>query len=90
MLSLDEAIQHCHEKAKELREEANTRRQHSSERNDCLECANEHEQLSEWLRELKERRETMEMIKKHYILIEKSPRDNPNDFMTGRIVPDVL
>lgn len=28
--------------------------------------------------------ETMEMIKKHYILIEKSVRDNPNDLMIGR------
>ena len=56
----------------------------------CEDCANEHEQLAEWLTELKELRETMEMMKKHYILVEKSPRDNPNDFMVGGVVPDNL
>ena len=30
--------------------------------------------------------ETMEMIKKHYILIEKGVRDNPDDLMIGRVM----
>ena len=91
MLSIEQAIQHCKDKAKELREEAEAWSDYKlvSEKarnsmSDCLECANEHEQLAEWLTELKELRETMEMVKKHYILVEKSPRDNPNDFMVGR------
>ena len=38
------------------------------------------------LEELKELRDTMEMIKKHYILVEKGVRDNPNDLMIGRVM----
>lgn len=37
-----EATTHCEDKAKELRKQA-----------DCIECANEHEQLVDWLEELK-------------------------------------
>ena len=40
-LSIDEAIQHCEDKAREL---------------GCTECAQEHRQLAAWLRELKFRR----------------------------------
>ena len=81
MLSLDEAIKHCEEKAEELKNigfDINTRFN--------AECAKEHEQLADWLKELKELRETMEMIKKHYILVEKGVRDNPNDLMIGRVM----
>ena len=49
-LDLDGAIQHCHEKAKELRAEA-VSQAHNPE---CEEYAKEHEQLAEWLEELKE------------------------------------
>lgn len=89
-MTLDEAIKHCEEKAKEIRWQALKERMDIEGVAECEECAEEHEQLAEWLKELKELRETMEMIKKHYILIEKSPRDNPNDFMVGKVVPDVL
>lgn len=41
MMTLEEAIEHCEEVAKIT----------------CGECANEHLQLAEWLRELKQRRE---------------------------------
>ena len=40
-MTIDEAIQHCEEKAREL---------------GCTECAQEHRQLAAWLRELKFRR----------------------------------
>ena len=50
MMTLDEAIQHCEEKAKEQRIEANYR---IPPKTDCLKCAEEHEQLAEWLKELK-------------------------------------
>ena len=40
-MTIDEAIQHCEEKAREL---------------GCTECAAEHWQLAGWLRELKFRR----------------------------------
>jgi hypothetical protein len=85
-MTLDEAITHCKEKAAELREYSDVLSETSTtpkgkEISDCLECAEEHEQLAEWLKELKELRNTMEMIKNRYILVEKSPRDNPNDLM---------
>ena len=58
MLTLEEAITHCHEKAKELREQVDTHKVVDAEEiGDCIECANEHEQLAEWLKELKAWRE---------------------------------
>ena len=90
MLSLDEAIKHCEEKAEELKNigfDINTRFNADTKKGrECYECAKEHEQLADWLKELKELRETMEMIKKHYILVEKGVRDNPNDLMIGRVM----
>lgn len=44
-MTLDDAIEHCNDNVKRLTEEG------------CNLCANEHKQLSEWLTELKERRE---------------------------------
>lgn len=44
MMSLDDAIQHCKDRAKA----------------DCSECAKEHQQLTEWLEELKIYRELEE------------------------------
>ena len=50
--NLDEAITHCEEKANEMRREG-----WRLEDIACIECAKEHEQLAEWLKELKARRE---------------------------------
>ncbi len=67
MLTLDEAITHCVEKAAELRKEADDCKEIYKEQcekpnyksyiSNCLECAREHEQLAQWLIELKQRRE---------------------------------
>lgn len=58
-MTLDEAIAHCREEAEKLRKDSVKRLQvgllHAA--NDCEECAAEHEQLAEWLTELKQRRE---------------------------------
>lgn len=68
-MTLDEEIKHCEEKARELREQAgfdtdNERyRMSESEKADCLECAEEHEQLAGWLRELKALRHTVSLLK---------------------------
>lgn len=43
-MTLNEAIKHCEEVIEELE-------------NDCIECARDHKQLAEWLRELKAYRE---------------------------------
>ena len=48
MMNIDEAIKHCEEKAVEQAEIAK-----SNGDIDCLECAKEHKQLADWLKELK-------------------------------------
>lgn len=64
MMNLDEAIQHCEEKAKELRTEAeqlrdigdaisNSKQPYNEPVKNCRECAEEHEQLAEWLKDYK-------------------------------------
>ena len=53
-MTLDEAIKHCKEKAEHLRDGVRTCQSMSAtEQADCLECANEHEQLAEWLEDYK-------------------------------------
>ena len=59
-MTLDEAIKHCEEKAAEKRIEANYR---IPPKADCLKCAEEHEQLAEWLKELKALRHTVSLLK---------------------------
>lgn len=65
-MELEEAIKHCHEKAEELRHEVETWvhcpndpnwRKDLKDFDDCKKCAEEHEQLAEWLEELKAYRE---------------------------------
>lgn len=54
MITLEEAIKHCEEVAEELEEEAAKYCCDDTEIiNQCTECAKEHRQLAEWLRELK-------------------------------------
>ena len=55
MLTLDEAIKHCEEKAEEQRERIITVLNDVCEvyDPDCEKCAEEYEQLAEWLKELK-------------------------------------
>lgn len=62
-MSLDEAIKHCEEKAKELEEEAVKGCCDDTEiMNKCYECASEHRQLAEWLKKLKSYEEAKERI----------------------------
>lgn len=58
-MTLNEAIKHCEEKAKELRKQADDYHTKMDGVNavNCFGCAREHEQLAEWLKELKARRE---------------------------------
>lgn len=54
MLTLDEAIKHCEEVAEKNDKIADTFEYSLKTKSDCKECAYEHRQLAEWLRELKE------------------------------------
>ena len=68
VMTLDEAIKHCEEVAyqKDLESGFETDNEQYSmtdkERLACKECANEHRQLAEWLKELKELRKRCEVI----------------------------
>lgn len=58
-MTIDEAIKHCEEIAKEMREKSKIYKEHflwERDAEDCQKCAEEHEQLAEWLKELKEYR----------------------------------
>ena len=54
-MTLEEAIKHCEEKADELNKEVLNQANlcNAREMADCQECARDHEQLAEWLKELK-------------------------------------
>ena len=65
MMNLDEAIKHCNEKAKELSDKAYSqwgKNMTEEQAYDCNECAREHEQLAEWLTELKAYREAFDSL----------------------------
>lgn len=51
-MTIDEAIEHAREKAKEQRYYAKFERNGTMYQS-CIKCAGEHEQLAEWLEELK-------------------------------------
>lgn len=71
MMTLDEAIKHCEEVIEELEKEAQEWHENQvrkcklipfaemdyTHENDCIECARDHKQLAEWLKELKQLRE---------------------------------
>lgn len=58
-MTLDEAIIHCKEKARDLYNEAMLCHANPDDGmlDTCIKCAKEHEQLAEWLQELKAYRE---------------------------------
>lgn len=56
MMSLDDAIKHCEEVMVENLEKTKDRNASDPIAINCFECAEEHRQLAEWLKELKELR----------------------------------
>lgn len=64
-MTLDEAIRHCEEVAESEEQKYKEWKgdySHLKKIDSCLECAKEHRQLAEWLRELKAYREAREEI----------------------------
>lgn len=57
MMTLDEAIKHAEEVAEEKRKDYERACAYNISSEGCLECAEEHRQLAEWLKELKTLRE---------------------------------
>lgn len=76
MITLDEAIKHCEEVAEKNEKQAKECHDNQvrkcevipfaemdyTRENECLECASEHRQLAEWLRELKTHREIHDVL----------------------------
>ena len=72
-MTLDEAIAHCEEVAEEKQKQADGNIQFvkdniqylydGKEYRECCECAKEHRQLAEWLKELKRHREAWQKVK---------------------------
>lgn len=60
-MKIDEAIEHAREKAKEQRYYANFEHNGMMYQS-CIKCAEEHEQLAEWLEELKDYRDKNKMV----------------------------
>ena len=91
MLSIDEAISHAREVAEKQRKD-NDNCEYTAEyggkgcadyySKPCIECAEEHEQLAEWLEELKAYREigTIEECKESVLDIEKAYNKAIDDF----------
>ena len=69
-MTIEEAIEHCKEQAAKLRTTGDC---------GCVECAAEHEQLAEWLVELKQRREAKGQ-RGEWILTGKSWITKSHDF----------
>ena len=57
MMSLDDAIKHCEEVMMENLEKTKDRNASDPIAINCFECADEHRQLAEWLKELKRYKE---------------------------------
>ena len=54
-MTLDEAIKHCNEQVELLQRKADyTVFSNNSDKDQCIECANDHRQLAEWLTELQQ------------------------------------
>lgn len=66
-MKLDEAIIHCEEKAEELNQRAESAENNGQYKfsGECKECASEHEQLAEWLKELKTLRKAYDLACKN-------------------------
>lgn len=79
-MTLEEAIKHCEEVAEAEEQKYKDWRgdyPHLKKIDSCLECANEHRQLAQWLRELKELREQTRWIP----VSERLPQDGTEVFV---------
>ena len=75
-MTLEEAIKHCEEKAEELEKRVKPYQCESinkklyevnkKEWDSCIECAKEHRQLAEWLKELKYYKDRQDLINKNW------------------------
>ena len=91
MTTIEEAIKHCEEVAEREQQKgyyANTEANQSTEYGTkCYECAKEHRQLAEWLRELKKYRAIFEKVGK--ILADNGYTIDDLDTIFGKVNKEV-
>ena len=89
MMDIDSAIKHCEEVAKQKEWDANVlddmplfgmNAEDERELESYYKCAEEHRQLAEWLKELKQTRQTIEDIKAE---IKSLVTEGENDYQLG-------
>lgn len=80
-MTLDEAIQHCEEVMMENLEKTKDRNASDPIAINCGECAEEHHQLAEWLKELKAYRDARAEIAE---ALNDDTRGEQNDYERGR------
>lgn len=81
MLTLDEAIKHCEEATEKNEIRASWFRDKEGYEN-CIECANEHRQLAEWLRDYKK---LLEQQLRWIPVKERLPKENGNYLVTKEV-----
>lgn len=81
-MTLDESIKHCKEVMMENLEKTKDRNASDPIAINCFECAAEHRQLAEWLKELKAHREAFVKIKEE---INSQNRGTCDYFIVDRI-----
>ena len=91
-MTLDEAIAHAREEAEDKRADADWKFRHGRlNADDCISCAEEHEQLAEWLEELKELRNMTAghlyavAFKNGYLKAEKEVREKAIDDFAEKV-----
>ena len=90
-MTLEEAIKHCEEVAEKYDTELNLINCGISNESceNCLECAKEHRQLAEWLRELKKLREIpSKLVSKYRDGIQDEYNCGAND-MLEEVIDDI-
>ena len=94
-MTIDEAIKHCEEVAEKNETKgkmiqnnfSKLRREQKQEIDSCFECASEHRQLAEWLRELKKYRAIFEKVGK--ILADNGYTIDDLDTIFGKVNGEV-
>lgn len=81
MMDLESAIQHCEEVMMENLEKTKDRNASDPIAINCFECADEHRQLAEWLKELKAYKDARAEINQ---ALYDDARGEQNDYERGR------
>lgn len=86
MRTLDEEIAHQREVAEKIRTEHNCECDYYDIGIDCVKCAEEHEQIAEWLEELKDLREMRDAIESNANTLEQNGYNKAIDDFAEKLI----